>query len=206
MPMKRLILIWVLLGLVLLAPPAPAQKCQGIHHKGAGILPHARTAKGAIVLLLGLQENRGWTCFGGGPQMVESLARPEPRCETPEETALREAHEEMRRLIPRTQLKSGLARAPFFPWAPAPGDFITFVVKIPPVDLSPFYTAMVPSRSPYAETQALAWIPLEELLRKAANPDYRVKTPDGRPLWEVFWEGIRPSLEDPGRVSALFSK
>ncbi len=196
--------IWILLLLLVAAAPAQgAQECPSPHHRGAGILPYAVTENKEVLLLLGFQRGRGWTCFGGGP-MMRASSHGNLRCESRKETALREALEEMRLIIPESRLKDGLAKAPSFPLNPIPDEFLTFVLQVPLQNLSAFYTNAVPDDPAYYETQAVAWIPLSLLLKKASDPDLGITGPNGKGLWYIFWKGILPELKDTDSVKRLF--
>ncbi|MCG8567869.1 MAG: NUDIX hydrolase [Desulfobacterales bacterium] len=192
---------FIVIGILIIPTLSQAQPT----HRGAGVLPYTLSAQGEPMILLGFQQKRGWTCFGGGPKEVHSLNSPSPRWETPRETALRECLEETRFLIPRQELIEKLKTAAQFPEQPGPRSFLTYVIPVAPIDTSPFYTTMVPLNADYTEHQDIAWIPLAELKHKAQTPGYRIKTPNGQGLWDVFWKGIAPVIQDSHRYHRLFN-
>ena len=201
--MKSIIPVWLLI-LLCITLPVQAQEEAFSRHRGAGILPYTANAQGEILLLLGFQDNRGWTCFGGGPKQVSSIKSPALRWESRRETALRESMEEMRFLIPRQRLARGLESAPVFPRQAQTDDFLTFVMAVEAVDTAPFFSVAIPVDSDYSELSAVAWIPLKQLLLKVSNPAHRVVTPNGRGLWDVFWKGIQPELSHARSLNRLF--
>jgi len=145
-----------------------ALECNIPHHKGAGILPFAVSPSGDVQLLLGFQKGRGWSSFGGGPKQVESINQPARRCESRKEAALREGVEELRFLIPRVEVKGRLDNARSFPVNVKPSEFKTFVIHIGLIDLAPYYSEPVLSRSGYTETSAIGWVSLRELVSLAS--------------------------------------
>lgn len=181
------------------------QDCEPPHHRGAGVLPYALDRYGEIQLLLGYQQGRGWTNFGGGPKQVETVIQPVPRCETRQETALREGVEELRFLISRSELKEKLNGARYFPETERPEDFTTFVIPIDAIDLTPYYSTPVLARSDYTETTAVGWVSLRELIALARRETNHISTPNGEPLWPVFWHGLKPQLLQEGAMKRLFA-
>ncbi len=181
-----------------------AQECGKPHHKGAGVLPYSINQNGQIQLLLGYEQGRGWSSFGGGPKQVESLIEPVPRCETRQETALREGVEELRFLISRGELREKIKNARSFPETARLDEFITFVVLIEAIDLTPYYSTPVLSGSGYTETSAVGWIPLHDLAASARQESDMISTPNGEPLWPVFWNGLKRELVKDGAIEGLF--
>ena len=159
---------------------------------GAGILPYAEQ-EGRLYILLGYDLGRGWTGFGGGPELVSSVAKPTPRWESPKETALREGFEECRMVISLTELENGFDDARYFPKAHDPKAFRTFTVKIPYRPEAVFRNRAVPVKSVYAETKEYFWVPLEQLCAVVQSGGRELEgAPIDKKLWETFYQGLSP--------------
>jgi 8-oxo-dGTP pyrophosphatase MutT (NUDIX family) len=159
---------------------------------GAGILPYAEQ-EGRLYILLGYDLGRGWTGFGGGPEMVSSVAKPTPRWESPKETALREGFEECRMVISLTELEEGIDGARYFPASHDPKAFRTFTVKVTYRPVAVFRNRAVPVKSVYAETKEYFWVPLEQLCTLVRSGRRELDgAPNDEALWETFYEGLRP--------------
>jgi hypothetical protein len=85
-----------------------------------------------------------------------------------------------------------------------PSEFKTFVIHIGLIDLAPYYSEPVLSRSGYAETSAIGWISLRELVSLVRKERDHINTPNGEQPWDIFLKGIRPELARDGSVEALF--
>lgn len=172
------------------------------HHRskpftGAGILPYA-VYKGSIHVLLGYDPGRGWTSFGGAPEKVVSVADANPRWETRQETALREAFEECRMVVPQEELIRGLQGDRFFPKNNSPKDFITFTVKIRYRPVIQFARRWVPVNSRFSEKTNYAWIPLSDLRQMVVKGVMELRgSPGNNKLWHTFYQGLQQLLRSP---------
>jgi len=178
---------------------ALGQPCDEPAYRGAGILVYGVDAQNEIHLLLAYQHGRGWSSFGGKQEEVVTLVPPQTRCETSQETAVRETVEESRYLLPREMLASKLSSAPFFPPVPGRKDFVTYVVRVEILDTEPYYTTPVVNHSAFTETEAIAWLPLKEVIEHGRFP----ATPNDQPLWQRFYDGLVPYLR-PETIGLLF--
>lgn len=181
--------------------PAFAQECH--EYIGAGVLPYVVLQDGSIKVLLAHEKGRGWSSFGGGPKMRAPSKGGQSRCETRRETALREALEESRRVLSRQVLETALATADVYPRQYSNRDFLTFLIAIPPVDITHFISNAVPAKDPgYHETDALGWITLAELLRLAQSDKEEPVVPavNNAGFYTPFRQGLRKALR-AGKVT-----
>lgn len=192
--MLRKLFLPLLVLLTLLCTIASARECH--EFRGAGILSYAIDTNGTTQVLLSYQKGRGWTSFGGGPKMVRNLQENKERCETRQETAIRETVEESRYLLTRTELQQAIAISPSYPQNLTPQQFQTFVVKIHPRAISHFYTnsVLVGKKFGFEETSELAWFPLKNIIEHIKKGTI-LKTPNNIGLWDVFEKGLKQELK-----------
>ncbi len=158
---------------------------------GAGILPYTGIG-GDVYILLGYDPGRGWTSFGGAPEKVVSVADANPRWETRVETALREAFEECRLVIPFEEFERGLRADRFFPESQSRGEFRTFTVKILYRPVSMFAERRVPVNSRYSEKTNYVWMPLDQLRQMVLKGEKKLHgSPGNNKLWDVFYHGLQ---------------
>jgi len=181
--------------LLLSSNPALARECN--KKPGAGILPYSVTSEGKIKILLAYDTRGYWSNLAGGRKYILSGNHPKPRCETSQETAVREGWEESRHLLPKQFLASHVNSAATLPAQPKKGDFITYVFKMENIALEPFYDNYVVEGSSSDETNALFWADLSELRKFANDKKHKIITPNNKPLRPVFWKSFKKSLTDP---------
>lgn len=191
MKVRQLVIAAIVLFLIS-ACVASSQECK--ERPGAAVLPYTVDSAGNIKLLLAHDTRGFWSDFGGGAKYVLSQTEPTPRCEKPEETAVREAWEESRFLLSRSLLISALKFARTIPESPRDSDFVTFVIRMEDIDLSPYYSNYVVAGSASAETDQIAWFELTVFSNFVAGKTPQIKTPNGKPLRKVFLETLRPVL------------
>ncbi len=146
--------IVVCILLLLPAFDAVSKECE--NRPGAAILPYAIDSNGDIQVLLARDTRGFWSSFGGGAKYVLSVDEPIARCEKSEETAVRETWEESRFLLSRSFLIEALKTATTIPANPLDSDFVTFVIMIEEIELSPYYSTPVVLDSASAETDGVA--------------------------------------------------
>jgi 8-oxo-dGTP pyrophosphatase MutT (NUDIX family) len=159
--------------------------------RGAGVLPYS-VYGGKIYVLLGYDPGRGWTSFGGAPEKVVSVADANPRWETKQETAIREAFEECRMVIPLEEFRRGLEAHRFFPKTHSISDFITFTVKVHYRPVHLFARRRVPVNSRFSEKSNYVWIPLSELRQMVLRGVRELKgSPGNNKFWHTFYQGLQ---------------
>ncbi len=191
--MKGKLCIYIVAILMALAVSTQAKECDS--HRGAGVLLYSVDGVGQRFVLLGYESGRGWSSFGGGPKYLETLNPKRKWCETRKETALREAVEEMRMLMPRPELDRLLQNAYSFPAQATDKNFVTYIVKVKKIKTAPYFSAPVLSMSGYTETTDIAWISLDQLIDRANGKVSTTITPNGQDLWEIFWTGLAKELK-----------
>ena len=196
-------------GLLLGALALQAMECEKPHVVGAGVLPYA-VRDGDVVVLLGYDPGRGWTDFGGGPRKITNISSGEIRCESHEETALREGFEELRLVIGCCALQEALRPGRYFPRSADPLAYRTYTIQVPFQEESAFAARWVPLESAFDEKKAFLWVPLTGLVALARGGSDRLPgAPIDAPLWSAFWvpmsEALNADLEEsyfPGSAEA----
>jgi len=95
-------------------------------------------------------------------------------------------------------LASAMKTAAIYPKQYGRRDFLTYVVAIPPTDISHFTSNTVPAHDPgYHETNALGWVALDELLRlvKANQNEAVIPSINNAGLYRHFHRGLRDELK-----------
>ena len=177
---------------ILTATSIDARECNKL--PGSGVLPYALNEKGEVKILLAHDNNGYWSSLGGSRKYVHSVNNPKPRCETAQETAVREGWEESRHILTKEMLKSSIPTAKTLPSNPKQSDFITYLVKVELFDLSPYKDVYVVEGSSSAETNLLFWADLRELRKFASGENGSFSTPNNKPLRSVFWKPFKSFL------------
>ena len=172
-----------------------ARECK--EKPGAAVLPYTVTGRGEVKILLAYDKRGYWSSLGGGRKYILSAKHPKPRCETPQETAVREGWEESRYLLSKQFLASNIESAATLPLQPQEKDFVTYVFKVKELSLVPFYDSYVIEGSSSAETGSLFWADLSDLVEFAKDERNKFVTPNNKPLRPVFWQALRKSLIGP---------
>lgn len=171
------------------SPLAHAADAKGERFVGAGILPFAEH-EGTPYVLLGREDRRGWTGFGGAPMKVTSLSDPAKRWEKPTETAVRETFEELRMVVAPDELERGLR----------PGceirsqnGFVTYVARIEYRTERVFRDRPVTAGYGYSEKTDYRWVSLEAARAAAASKDGRIP---GLGPEDLVWRRFAVALND----------
>ncbi len=164
---------------------------------GAAVLPFTVTGKGEVKILLAYDTRGFWSSLGGGRKYIISANNPTPRCETSQETAVREGWEESRYLLSQQLLAAKIASAATLPLQAKETDFVTYVFKVKELSLAPFYESYVIEGSSSAETASLFWADLSELVEFAKNERSKLATPNNKPLRPLFWQSLKKYLVGP---------
>lgn len=174
--------------ILLVLNPALAKDCRA---PGAGILPYSVGDDGKIRLLLAYDKRGFWSNLGGKRSYVSSINEPKPRCETAQETAVREGWEESRYLLSKSFLTQAVSSAQTIPVAPTDNDFVTFVFKVNEISLERYYDYFVIDGSASDETVELAWLDLDSFIQLANGQIKTIQTPNGGKLRSVFWKQFK---------------
>ena len=168
----------------------------GCDRPSAAVLPYS-VIDGHKVKVLLAYDNRGfWSSLAGGTEFVSSVNNPKRRCETPQETAVREAWEESRHLLPETLLVSGVSLGNTIPVEPTEKEFVTYAFQIDDISLTPFYENIIVEGSASDETSELSWFFLDDLIMFANGETEIFQTPNNRPLRPIFLKQFKAFIRD----------